>query len=215
MELKPELVPPLLPAIPVEDLPVADRENGLAFFRNLVMLHYWSFDFSAAVALFELAQSSRSASRFNPADRWPFLAARGGALALRNHMEMFAAGRALIGKISGWRDRINGKELRAIDRCLAERFPKIDKLRHAVAHPEFYADPTIDMTGPAVAEDGIYIAGGGSMQDFLHDRKYRCTINGMHVSYELTCANAAFLAHATSAIYETVSAPFGLAPLRR
>lgn len=165
MELKPELVPPLLPAIPVEDLPVADRENGLAFFRNLVMLHYWSFDFSAAVALFELAQSSRSASRFNPADRWPFLAARGGALALRNHMEMFAAGRALIGKISGWRDRINGKELRAIDRCLAERFPKIDKLRHAVAHPEFYADPTIDMTGPAVAEDGIYIAGGGSMQD--------------------------------------------------
>lgn len=173
---------------------------------NISKMAKWTDDFTASVALLDHAYALKDNWISN---RWSFIAARNGGLALRNFSEHLAAARGLVGKIPAWLPVLDVTALKEVATDFAERFPRIEKLRHAVAHPEFYANPSKDMKGGGSTADGkIAIAETISVQDALIHRTYATSINGISVSYDLTVENSAFLLGSLNKSYLAVQRVF-------
>jgi|GEM_PF-4869270 len=133
------------------------------------------------------------------------IGARNGGLALRNFCQCLAAARGVVGKVACWKGKIDLKELKAIENEFRNRFPDIDKLRHAVAHPEFYANPSINMKGAPASMPGLAFEGSFQVQDALGlGGTYATTINGMTVHYQLTADNARLVLELTRRAYSAV-----------
>lgn len=134
------------------------------------------------------------------------MAARNGGLALRNFCRCLAAARGVVGKVSFWAGKIDLKALKSIEAEFRDRFPDIDKLRHAVAHPEFYANPSVDMTGAPKDMPGLSFGADVTVQDALGlGGTYATTINGMTVHYQLTIESAQLILDLTCRAYAAVN----------
>jgi hypothetical protein len=207
MDLHPDLKAPWVPDIGVRFVPEAEKRDAEAFYHNLYELQKWSDDFACSLALYDTCEGMPPGERGPTllAMRWRFMAARNGGLALRNFSQCLAAARGVVGKVKFWNDKINLMELKAIEGDFRERFPDIDKLRHAVAHPELYANPSIDMSGGSGGSlPGLSIGEGVVVQDSLAFRTYATTINGMMVGYQLTIENAGLVVDLTRRAYAAV-----------
>lgn len=208
LELHPDLKAPWVPDIGVRLVPEEQRQDANAFYNNLYDLQKWANDFASSLALYNFAQSQPNGD-FGPTflmRRWQMLAARNGALALRNFCQNLAAARGIVGKVSFWKGRIDLKALKGIERDFRSQFPDIDKLRHAVAHPEFYADPSINMKGKPAEIPGFSFMGYMKVRDALgFGGTYATTINGMTVHYQLSRENALFVRNLTLRSYAAVS----------
>jgi hypothetical protein len=117
--------------------------------------------------------------------------ARYGAMALRNFREALGTVRGLIGQCPTFLPDVDTKALRAVEKDFDDTFPRIEKLRHSVAHPEFYSDPDKKMT----ADGGVTVAGVGFGVEYgdmtrvagdLVFGTYVATINGIAVKYAVS-----------------------------
>jgi hypothetical protein len=206
MELNPALQTPWLPDIGVRFVPENEKRDALAFQHNLIDLKRWADDFSASLALYDLSarQPRAELGQTDLGMLWCLIAARNGGLALRNFAQCLSAARGVAGKVTFWAGKIDLQALKAVNVEFHKRFPDIDKLRHAVAHPEFYGNPKKDMTGAYAELPGLVTAGGVQMQDVLVYRTYAATINGMTVSYQLSIGNALFVVELTRRAFAAV-----------
>lgn len=208
MDLHPDLKAPWVPDIGVRFVPKAEKQAAEAFYHNLYELQKWSDDFASSLALYDFARSQPHGD-FGPTNlmrRWSMMAARNGGLALRNFCQCLAAARGVVGKVPFWEGKIDLKALKSIEAEFRDRFPDIDKLRHAVAHPEFYANPSIDMTGAPKDMPGISFGANITVQDALGlGGTYATTINGMTVHYQLTIESAQLILDLARRAYAAVN----------
>jgi hypothetical protein len=133
----------------------ADRTKSLEDYLQQMLSSYR--EFRAALKLYEISRDmmqvavpARTAARWQGEwslpywpvwNDWQHLAAKQGAVSVRNFGQAMTAAQALAGSEKALLElldpRIGG---RAIGR-FKQSFPGIDQLRHAVVHPEYYPNP--------------------------------------------------------------------------
>lgn len=206
LDLDPNLKAAYLPDIGVRFVPEGQKNDAAKFYHNLDELQKWSNDFACSLALYDMCEAQpfgeQGPTFLNM--RWRFMAARNGGLALRNFSQCLSAARGVVGKVSFWRGKIDVQALKVIEAEFRSRFPEIDKLRHAIAHPEFYGNPLIDMSGSPADMPGLSVGGNITVQDALAFRTYATTINGLTVSYQLSIENARLVLDFTQRAYTAV-----------
>jgi hypothetical protein len=212
MELAPEFRLPSPPILWPSGLPEEERAAARSLQDHLYSLSNCSDDLAAAVALFELSVANVSHVeplewQWNVYSRWQWLAAREGAMMLRNYKEALKLIRKLIGKCPTWLGQIDVKAIKAANSEFEAKFPRVEKLRHSVAHPELYADRDANMayTGEVRASDGAtVITGGGSfvLRETFTNRTFSSTIDGILVQYDLNADTALALVNCTKRVFD-------------
>ena len=116
---------------------------------------------------------------------WRFLAGRDGAMALRNFKEALLSIRGLVGRCPSISDLVDTKLLREAEARFNSKFPRAEKLRHSVAHPEFYSNPNIKMsTDEPIEKPRAQLGAGVTVQGSILGRTFIATINGLTVECE-------------------------------
>ena len=154
LALNPALHPPNTPRIGYDHSSI-DAEDIINLNNHLAELSQNCKDFACCVALFHNSseQYFKEHKLFNSSDfdyknrpislheSWSRLAARNGALELRNYRKTLETIQSTSGKIDDIRNTIDLKILRNARKRFDKYFPDVDTLRHSVAHPEAYNDP--------------------------------------------------------------------------
>jgi hypothetical protein len=186
MDLKPEFRVPIAPIIPVFDLPRDVKPAAQSLVDNLRDVHSNAESITAAIALYEV--SNQQQERGWLFRQWMFLAGEAGAMEIRNYGKALAAVRKLVGQVPQWLGRVDAQALKESEADFKTYFPNADKLRHSVAHPEFYSDPSKNMYGPP--PPGMVNSEGGGhqimMQGSIYNNQFTATFEGVTVSYPLT-----------------------------
>jgi hypothetical protein len=87
---------------------------------------------------------------------WHEIAHEAAVLAARNYGKALEPTSRLAGSIPNWRDRIDYGLIKEARGEFQTRFPTVDPARHAVAHPEFFANPDKNMVPPPFMNaDGV------------------------------------------------------------
>jgi hypothetical protein len=203
MRLKPELVPPDYPILTGYKLP-GDKQTIQALTNNLSNLYRSSKQFSADVALYEwcgrMDSSAATADHFGLWYEWRFVAGRDGAFAARNYGKALEAVQALALRVKDLEGDIARSAFSEPRRLYHEAFPKIDTLRHSVAHPEFYANPrknkpvSKDIPGIAI---GVGQGASVTVTSGFNGDTFGATFDGEYVSYELSETKAVLLVDIT------------------
>ncbi|KQM60055.1 hypothetical protein ASE65_10135 [Sphingomonas sp. Leaf16] len=101
----------------------------------------------ALAAAFVLIEFVRRNDSFQPISHdWTFTAARDGALQIYNVGQSIRYVRKIAGTLSSARHLIDFDLLKKAEGMFRESFPNAEKMRHSVAHQEFYANPDKDTT---------------------------------------------------------------------
>jgi len=202
----------------VAKLSEEQRGAGAAVVRNLLDIERAYLEVAYALALFEVEEHNFAVRLRNfelssdrtdgsPTDwlekHWMFLAARYGGLAVRNFGQALAAVSGLIGRVPSWNDYIDRKGVGIARKRFSSSFPTIDKVRHAVAHPELYSHPN-KAENMRVTDD---LGTSMMMQSNLEGRKLSYTFDGMIVSYELSLATLKELLAIMTDCYSAFHAP--------
>jgi hypothetical protein len=174
---------------------------------NIFSLQRHGEAFVAAVALFGFCQMQGGRNLFSD---WAFLAARDGAMSIRNYLVDLNAARGLIGRIPTWTAQIDAIQLRKLERLFRKQFPFAEKMRHSVAHPEFYNDPTKKM-----GVEGTGEFGGISMidcseivvQSYIYNNSFHATFEGAAITYSLDDAAQASIVETTHRVLDCFAAP--------
>lgn len=228
-----KLLPPRAPFLNPYGLPADEEGPARAFVDNLRDLEGCSRDFTHALALYDVATAEREALRAACRDRrqqgemvwppensawtgFPTIVIRFGGVTIRNFGQALSAARGVIGRIPSWIDRIDRAALKDVEGRFREAFPNIDKVRHSISHPEFYADPTKKMGVDGDFDVGNIIqvrqSADVTIRGIYADRTFASTFDGLVVSYELNADNALLLVELATASFAAVAE---LDPLRR
>lgn len=186
MQLEPEFQAPHAPKLAIGNLPIDEQEIGWSIYLNLNSLSDEANNIAAAIALFELGRSNGAHGLYGT---WMQIAARDGALTIRNFGKALSKIRSLIGRIKSWLPLVDSDALKVAALRFDEKFPFADKLRHAVAHPEFYNDPNKKMGIDGDLDDiGIKAENvkNLSIKGQITDCTYASSIEGILVKYDLT-----------------------------
>lgn len=209
MNLKPEFCVPNAPHFWAN---TADQEEAKlirSMSDNLQAMQNQCANLVADVALFDFCLQNPQAHL----KEWQFLAGRDGAMALRNFKEALAAVRGLIGRCPSVSRSIDAPSLKMAEQAFGAKFPRVEKLRHAAAHPEHYANPDIQMaTYEPILKSGANLGAGVTVQGSLFDRTFLSTINGLTVEWEVSGASALALIQITK---DAFSAFDDLNPLKQ
>ena len=159
--------------------------------------------FRAAVALFDfaapIATPLESPTGFPPHDvviRWPYIAARDGAMNIYHFRVAMEAAKASAHQLQLVRDAINWTKVRAATKRFQTQFPDFEKIRHAVAHAADLGKTLKEQrrnrikgprTGPLVR-----LSAGASVTiaNSLINQTFATTIGGQLVSYDVTTETA-------------------------
>jgi hypothetical protein len=199
MKLRPEFIAPNPPILIVSDLPSEAQKVGQAIWNSLFQLNISTNSVVAAVALFHFCrqnQQPQSSERLLYSE-WLKVAARDCGMSIRNFGVSLASIRKLIGQVPGWRDLVDVQRLKRAENKFNDSFPFAHKIRHSIAHPEFYGDPAKDMS---VRGDDDPNASLG-MQNTLVDFTFHATFAGQAVQYDLTEKTIRILLDCLSEIY--------------
>jgi hypothetical protein len=183
------------PRIELDGLPNQERRHAGHIQFLLSDLAAKEQDFVDAVTLFDYCavQSAR-----HPADshfrRWPYVAARDGALSINNFAKIIGAIGRNFGSCPTVLALVDRDALKTANRRLGELFPNYATIRHAVAHlGETLGQPTnLDrnaIAGPVEVVPGFSLGGNGAkvvINGALRGREYTFTIEGELESYELS-----------------------------
>ncbi len=197
MQLNPEFETPSPPHIrsrrgSEDEVPVDSLTANLSSMENQCR------SVVADVALFEFCIREPDAHL----REWPFLAGRDGAMSLRNYKEAMSTVRGLLGRCPSISDDVDAKMLKEAERTFDLHFPRAEKLRHSVAHPEHYSNPKIKMsTDEAISKPGAQIPPGSIIQGALIGRTFVCTINGLTVEWEISYRSALALVDITRSAF--------------
>ena len=165
---------------------------------------------TAAISLFEFCATIKTEDRMS--SDWQFVAARDGAMSIRNFAYAIANVRRAIGQIPNWVTLVDVSLLKQAHVDFEAAFPFSHKLRHSVAHPEFYADPKKDMAvTDAVNIGGIFVTEKGgniTINQGLFNNTFASTFEGDVVQYELsfeTCIKILDICNRSFAAFVAVS----------
>lgn len=203
MDLQPQFWPPYPPYLHISSLPESEQKVGESIADHLRIMESQSKNLSAAIALFEYSKQDPSSKLFRC---WTFIAARQGVLALRNYIYSMEAVRGLIGQVPGWLSIVDTRIMKESYLQFDERFPRIVNFRHAIAHPEYYADPSKDMTNHEDYSEMISMPAGGTIQESLENSTFVSTIDGGAVRYDVTFETSGFVSNLTRQFFNAFSA---------
>jgi hypothetical protein len=170
----------------IGQLPAEEQEVGWSISLNLNSLSKESKNIAAAVALFLMCRERGADDLFGD---WMQIAARDCALSIHNFGTALAKVRSLIGKAKSWHPLINTEALKSAEMAFNEKFPFAHKMRHSVAHPEMYNDPTKKLGLNGDLDDlGIKAEGGENLviKSLISNSTFAATIDGILVRFDLT-----------------------------
>lgn len=216
MRLHPSAIPGYAPMLRIGDLPDSLRELANSCSLNMQQMRIHCREYAASVALKQYADASLNAEwdsynankgpsdfSFRPHDTlwpdWSLLGARSAGLALRNYVTALEPMRQNLGRIAMWRDKINFHDLKRVKKDFDTRFPGIDRIRHAIAHPEFFANPDKGMATasnlnvPGVEMTAIHNGGKGSISNAMVGNHFGTSFEGEMYSVDISTEAAQFL----------------------
>jgi len=204
MELPPEYRTPTFPILSMEGLNQEDLRLAKSLEGHLIGLTGATDDLVAGIALYEVARAHRLTGLYH---QWAFMGARAGAMALRNFGQALAKIRKIAGRISPWKEAVDLKALKDAEQAFRKAFPKADKIRHSVAHPELYADPNKSMGSKKPFEDsGVSLGPGAVIQDGIINGQFTATFEGELIQYPVTVESARELLSVTRRIFDAFAA---------
>lgn len=110
-------------------------------------------------------------------------------MSIRNFGEALAKVRSLVGRVKSWLPLIDTQALKFAETAFNDKFPFAHKLRHSVAHPELYNDPTKKMGIDGDMEElGINVSNVRDMtiKGLISGNTFASTFEGILVRYDLT-----------------------------
>ena len=196
IELKPEFQQISPPRIPTYETPdEADIINSIS--NNLRDMSTACHSLVCAVSLFETLIAEQSGEVRN---QWSFMAARDGAMSIRNYATALAVIRGLVGRAPTLAKKTDSLLLKRLENEFNEYFPFAHKMRHAVAHPELFSNPEKKMgvTGDFQAF-GIRAINCGevAVRSGLYNSTFNSTFEGAFVHYDLTAATCSIVINIT------------------
>ncbi len=205
MDFSPEFTAPQAPMLLMTMNELAEEERGpaLSLNSNLSDMSRYAEALVAAVALFHYC-AARPDSQNKLFIAWQFLAARDGAMSLRNFSTALAASRGLLGRVPTWAPSIDVAGLKAAHKEFNAAFPFAHKMRHSVAHPENYSDRTKDMASTAGISFPMFEMPAGpavTISQTLMGHTFVSTIDGIAVHYDLSDATAIKVLDVTKAAF--------------
>jgi hypothetical protein len=207
MQLHKNFVPPSPPIIDISGLSQEQREIARSVEDNLRDLSTSAKSVAAAVALFQFCRK-QPVSPDSLFQEWLFLAARDGAMSIRNFGVAISTVRSLVGRVPIWLGGVDTKGLKIAERTFNQAFPFAHKLRHSVAHPEFHSELKKKM-----GIDGSYEGLGYkienssniSIQLGLYNNTFHSTFEGQLVQYDLTEQTISVLIDVTKECFHAFS----------
>ncbi len=174
-------------------LPEGQREIGGSLSDNYTSLGLHAEEIVAAVLLFEMTRADSLRGDLSRA--WRFMAARDCAMAIRNFGKALSALRASLALVPEWAGKVDKGTLKEVSKKFDKNWPDSDKMRHSIAHPEFYSNPSKSMSSESIfpiSGGGIYEIRGGSISDdsmilksAIHNDTYMATIDGQLVKCDV------------------------------
>eukprot|EP01012_Entosiphon_sulcatum_P067242 TRINITY_DN96848_c0_g1_i1.p1 TRINITY_DN96848_c0_g1~~TRINITY_DN96848_c0_g1_i1.p1 ORF type:complete len:258 (+),score=24.96 TRINITY_DN96848_c0_g1_i1:119-892(+) len=229
MFLIPSLRPQDAPMLMRIQLPEEFQEEARSLWLNLSQMKQHCLEFSSSVALADYtaenldrarADYKRSRKIEDPPfpeheclwTQWNFAAGRSGGLALRNYVTALDAVQRLAGRVGPWRDVIDTGKIKESRKSFDRRFPGIHKIRHAIAHPEFFPNPEKEMAHKSDFEvksgDFIAIKGdaGGSIQNAMIYGTFSTTFEGEMHTYDFNKDAAEFVVINMAQVFDSFDA---------
>ena len=189
---------PYPPRIPDETGDEGERAALRSIEDNLNSIKSQCDNLVAEVALYEFCHA-------NPQGHirgWMFLAGRDGAMSLRNFKAALSTLRSLVGRCASIRNSVDVVGLKEAESAFSSAFPRAEKLRHSVAHPESYSNPRINMTTSEPIPNWLTFAPGTvTIQGSIINRDYIFTINELTVGWEISDNSAMTLVDITTSVF--------------
>ncbi|WP_236575110.1 hypothetical protein [Sphingobium sp. S6] len=180
-----------------------EKEIARAITSNLNALSTEANNIAAAVALFGLCAGKQERGLWQD---WMRVAARDGAMSIRNFGEALAKIRGLIGKVPTWCSVVDTKALKSAETTFKETFPFAYKMRHSVAHPELYNDPSKKM-GISGSMDELGIRANDvtnlSIQGLITGVTFASTFEGVLVRYDVSAESLSAIIDITNTCFSS------------
>jgi hypothetical protein len=169
---------------------------------HLSSLASFSDEMTAAVALFDFSTAHEQICHRH----WPMLAAKSGAMNLRNFRHALVKVLSIAGSIPALRPLLDTASLKEALNHFDSQFSRVELLRHAVAHPENYSNPRKDVRNrePINLRGKMIMGPGNKVKDALVGRTYASTIDEKFLTYELDAETALTLVSVTKRVYTAV-----------
>ena len=200
LSLAPDFVAPKQPYFSWSNLPEEQSRYGNALYFSLGDMSRSASELGHALALFSFSDVQRQKSLDKATSQeemiahlssnevwldWQAMAVRVGGLSLRNWGQALGAVQSLIGKVPQWVDEIDRKEVKSVRVEFDKKYPTIDKLRHAIAHPELYSNVDKDMSAKGPFSVPGITAGNSqiTISNSICHNNYAATFDGVVVQY--------------------------------
>jgi hypothetical protein len=197
-----EIEMPHLPILSFQGVPKEQLIIARSVFSNLSGLESAALAFYHAVFLFSFSMQRLPDPKMRG---WAQLAGREGAMTLRNYRTFLETVKRAAGRVSLWRNKLHLTAIKDIEKDFLERFPFAVHQRHAVAHPENYADPAKNI-GFSGNFDGLGMriqnSKNISIQSGISDDVFFGTWEGRIVQYPLNKDSTVFLYENLSRVFD-------------
>ncbi|OJU60093.1 MAG: hypothetical protein BGO08_08425 [Altererythrobacter sp. 66-12] len=193
----------IMPTLAARALPENEQEPARSLNHALMGLSLAAAEFRASVMLYRETDNSWRAfevgdERRSITQKWPFIAARGGAMCLYDFwMGTQAINQDLLYRTPTIASQLDTEAKERAQQTLTKAFPNLAKLRNAAGHPN-----EINAT-PERAARNVIRAGDVSRFNFsgeldttitlgggIHDGHYTCVLKGKELSYEISEGSA-------------------------
>lgn len=187
MELKSEFQPPAPPNLTFNGLENEDLVLARSVCDYLSGMRTAAQHLAEAVALFDFSRENADKGRLFSS--WSLMGAREGAVQIRNFGQFLRKVRGLAGRVPQWAGKFDAAAIKDAVASFEKQFPSADKLRHSVAHPEFFGDPSkptraivTDLPGP-----GLKVTGSANLaiSSTLFNNTFHGTFEGQMLTYEV------------------------------
>lgn len=222
MQVNPQFLLPRAPLFNRDGLTADEARIATSLQRNLSDIGRSYDEYHGALALFEYARGGETQAdaaqrekdatgTFAPITKsfwrdWVWIAVRFGGLSLRNYGQAMSVASRLFGRIPAWAGKVDGQGTKKATNEFNAQFPGIDKVRHSIAHPEFYSNPDKDTAAAGTIPGFANFGGGASMQSSLNGRTFVATFEGQFVQYDLSVENLILLRDLTVRYYDCFQA---------
>lgn len=160
-----------------------------------------------SISLFQFSMANRFSEQRPILIPWTTIAGRSAALALRNYAVSLSNVKSLLGAVPQWRGRFDGKSLKDAETKMYKMWPSLHKMRHSVAHPEFYSNPDKD-----TSSDKDFLSGSLAITDSkiinipgtISGESYISTFEGEYLQLDLTDQTALFLIDLSNQCFEAL-----------
>jgi hypothetical protein len=176
--------------ISMQSLSELERDATNLLKTALGQLSDHSDNFSAALSLFDFSMGELEKATENrtahPMFRWPFIAARDGAMSIYHFGKAMEGIMASLHKCPTVLQEVNRAKLRSSRKRLRELFPNFEAVRHSVAHAGELMNDVDDLDRHSISTTSVQRM---TIQNHLQGRAFKNTFEGQIQSYEINQAS--------------------------